>query len=159
LTRWSQRSFASPKNGVPKLPHRVVERFGMSSFVATVPDLMKAAAGDLASIRSRLSAASAAAVSSTTALEPAAADEVSAAISQLFGSYGQEFQALGAEASAFHAEFLSLLNGGAVAYLGTDFANAEQNLRNAVSAPAMLGNGGGAGQTVVAPGAAVADGP
>ncbi len=100
----------------------------MSSFVTAVPDLIEAAAGDLANIRSTLSAASAAAAPSMTALEPAAADEVSAAISELFGSYGQEFQAVGAQASAFHAEFVSLLNGGAAAYLGTDVANAERAL-------------------------------
>ncbi len=117
----------------------------MSSLVTAVPDLIEAAAGDLANIRSTLSAASAAAAPSMTALEPAAADEVSAAITRLFGSYGKEFQALGAQASAFHAEFASLLNGGAVAYLGTDVANAEQNLRTAVNAPAMLGNGTGLG--------------
>lgn len=36
----------------------------------------------------------------------AAADEVSAAIAELFGAHGQEFQALSAQASAFHDRFV-----------------------------------------------------
>jgi hypothetical protein len=38
---------------------------------------------------------------------PAAADEVSAAITRLFGTYAQQFQALSARMAAFHARFCS----------------------------------------------------
>nr|WP_304486959.1 PE family protein [Mycobacterium tuberculosis] len=86
------------------------------SFLLVEPDLVTAAAANLAGIRSALSEAAAAASTPTTALASAGADEVSAAVSRLFGAYGQQFQALNARAATFHAEFVSLLNGGAAAY-------------------------------------------
>jgi hypothetical protein len=64
----------------------------------------------------------------------AGADEVSAAIAQMFGAYGQEFQAFNAQAAAFHNEFVNLLNGSGAAYLSTEMANAQRNLLNAASA-------------------------
>ncbi|MCV7377097.1 PE family protein [Mycobacterium alsense] len=106
------------------------------SFVVTEPELVTVAAENLAGIRSSLGEATAAAAAPTTGVAAAAADEVSAAISQLFGTYGREFQAAAARAAAFHDEFVSLLNGGAAAYLGTEIANAQQGLLNAVTAPA-----------------------
>lgn len=114
------------------------------SFVIT-PELVSTAAGQLSSINSALGEAAAAASAPTTTVATAAADEVSAAISQLFGTYGREFQAVNAQAAAFHAEFVRLLNGGAAAYLGTEIANAEQNLVNAINAPArtLFGPAGG----------------
>ena len=51
---------------------------------------------------------------------PAGADEVSAAIAALFGSYAQEYQALSAQATAFHNEFAQLLAQG-----GSQYASAE----------------------------------
>lgn len=107
------------------------------SFVVTTPEIVTTAAGSLATIGSTLEDATAAAAGSTTGVAAAAADEVSLAISQLFGSYGQEFQAISAQAAAFHTEFTSLLNGSAAAYLGAEIANAGQNLANTVSAPAQ----------------------
>ena len=105
------------------------------SFVSAVPELVAAAGGDLAGIRSALSEATAAAAGPTTGALAAGADEVSAAISQMFGAYGQEFQALSARAAAFHDEFVGLMNSGAAAYLSTEGANAEQILLNGMSAP------------------------
>ena len=98
------------------------------SFMVATPELLTSAAGELSSIAGTLEGATAAAVSPTTGLAAAAGDEVSAAISQLFGTYGQEFQAISARGAAFHAEFVRLLNGSTAAYLGTDIANAAQNL-------------------------------
>jgi hypothetical protein len=109
------------------------------SFVVTTPDSVTAAAGNLAGIGSTLEAATAAAASPTTSVATAAADEVSIAISQLFGGYGQEFQTVSAQAAAFHNEFVNLLDGAAAAYLSTDIANAGQNLRNVVNAPVAPG--------------------
>ena len=115
------------------------------SFVVTAPETVTAAAENLAGVRSSLSEATAVAAAPTTGVATAAADEVSVAISRLFGAYGQEFQALSAQAAAFHDEFVSLLNGGAAAYLSTEIANAEQSLLTAVNAPAQtlgqLGSG------------------
>ncbi|MGO9380754.1 MAG: PE family protein [Mycobacterium sp.] len=112
------------------------------SFVTIAPEYVEAAAQDLAGIGSSLSEATSAAAAPTIGLAPAAADEVSAAIAALFGDHGQQFQALAARASAFHEQFVGLLNSGAGAYLSTEAANAEQTL--AASAPSFGGGAAGA---------------
>lgn len=43
------------------------------------------------------------------------ADEVSAAISGLFGQYGSDYQALAAQSAAFHAQFVTALQNNALA--------------------------------------------
>jgi hypothetical protein len=95
------------------------------SFVAVVPELVGQAAGQLENIGSALSAANAAAAPTTTGVVAAAGDEVSAAIASLFSSHAQEFQALNAQAAAFHTQFTNLLNAGAGSYLGTEIASAQ----------------------------------
>jgi PE family len=105
----------------------------MSSLVAD-PELIETAAQDLVGIRAALGEATASASVHMTGVATAAADEVSTAIATVFGKYGQEFQAVGAQASAFHDEFVNLLKGGAGAYLSTEIANAEQNLLPALNA-------------------------
>jgi PE family len=116
----------------------VLEESGMS-FVIAMPEFVTAAAGDLANIGSALGEANAAAALPTTSVLAAAEDEVSTGIAQMFGTYAQQFQSLSAQAASFHNEFVSLLNGGAAAYLGTEAANAGQTLQNAVNAPAITG--------------------
>lgn len=101
------------------------------SFVVAAPEEVAAAAGNLASIGSTLREVTAAAAGQTTAITTAAADDVSLAISEMFGTYGQQFQALSAEAASFHNGFVSLLNGGAAAYLGAEIANAQQTMNTA----------------------------
>ena len=101
------------------------------SYVIAAPDLVQSAAQNLAGIRASLSEAAAAVAGPTTGVVPAAADEVSAAISALFGNFGQDFQLLSAQAQAFHAQFVGLMNAGAGAYLNTEIANAEQAAANA----------------------------
>jgi PE family len=98
------------------------------SFVITAPEMVTAAAANLAGIGSTLGEATAAAAGPTTSVAAAAADEVSTALSQLFGTYGHQFQALSARAAAFHTEFVNLMNSGATAYLTTEIANAQQAL-------------------------------
>jgi PE family len=110
------------------------------SFVVAAPETMGAVAGDLAGIGSTLREATAAAAGQTTAITSAAADDVSLALSELFGAYGQQFQMLSAEAAAFHNEFVSVLNGGAAAYLSTEIA-AQQAMTSAnVAANSALGS-------------------
>jgi hypothetical protein len=109
------------------------------SFVSTTPQVVAEAAGNLAGIGSSLTEATAAAAGATTSVAAAGADEVSLAISQLFGGYGQQFQTLSAQAAAFQAEFVRLLDGGAAAYLATEVANAQQVLLGAVNPPASWG--------------------
>lgn len=121
------------------------------SFVVTAPEVMASAAENLAGIGSTLGEASAAALAPTTGVAAAAADEVSVAVSEVFRRVGREFQALGAQAVAFQDEFVSLLNGGAAAYLATEIANVESGLLNAVNAPsaaAALVPGGAYGQLI-----------
>ncbi len=85
---------------------------------------MTSAATDLATIGSNLSAAHTAAATQTTGVLDAAEDEVSAAIAAVFSSHGQQFQALGAQAAAFHEQFMQLLNAGAGQYSSAEAANA-----------------------------------
>jgi PE family len=111
------------------------------SFVNVVPDLVGTAAGSLAEIGSAISAANAAAATPTTGLVAMASDEVSAAVTAVFAAHAQAYQSLGAQAAAFHAEFVRTLSGGAGAYASTELANAQQVALNAVNAPvaALLG--------------------
>jgi len=125
------------------------------SFVSVVPDIVTAAAGNLAEIGSAVSAANAAAATPTTGLVAMANDEVSAAVTAVFSSHAQAYQNLGAQAAAFHDQFVRTLSGGAGAYVATELANAQQNLLNAVNAPAaaLLGQpspGAGSVATAVA---------
>lgn len=76
------------------------------SFVIAAPEVIAAAATDLASLESSISAANAAAAANTTALLAAGADEVSTAVAALFGAHGQAYQALSAQAQAFHTRFI-----------------------------------------------------
>lgn len=96
------------------------------SFVVTAPEAVSAAAGDLAAIGSTLHRAAATAASPTTGIAAAAADEVSIAISQLFGRYGQEFQTVSNQMAALHTEFIQTLHRSAEAYFGTEITAAAQ---------------------------------
>ncbi|MCV7381528.1 hypothetical protein BST11_21320 [Mycobacterium alsense] len=111
------------------------------SFVTASPDLLESAAANLAGIRSSLADAAAMAASPTTGIATAAQDEVSVAIAAMFGDVGQQFQALNAQAQAFHQQFVSMMNAGAGAYASAEAANAAQ---------AALGGGalGGLGQSL-----------
>ncbi|HTQ15924.1 PE family protein, partial [Mycobacterium sp.] len=117
------------------------------SLLVVAPELVESAAADLASIRSALNSAHAAAAAPTTGLMAAGADEVSTAIAALFAGHGQEFQALSAQASSFHQQFVQSLTSGAGSYLATEAASAsplqaaEQDLLGMVNAPtqALLG--------------------
>ncbi|MBC9063177.1 PE family protein, partial [Mycobacterium tuberculosis variant africanum] len=92
------------------------------SFVIAAPEVIAAAATDLASLESSIAAANAAAAANTTALMAAGADEVSTAIAALFGAHGQAYQALSAQAQAFHAQFTQALTSGGGAYAAAEAA-------------------------------------
>jgi hypothetical protein len=95
------------------------------SFAFIAPEFVHAAASDLASLGSTIGEANRAAAASTIAVAPAALDEVSTAIAALFSSHAGEFHALGAQAAAFHAQFVQALFGSAGAYGATEAANAS----------------------------------
>ncbi|MCV7078581.1 PE family protein, partial [Mycobacterium szulgai] len=128
------------------------------SYVFALPDVISAAATDLANIGSTLSAANTAAVFPTTNVLAAGADEVSAAAAAVFGAHALNYQALSAQATAFHRQFVQALQAGTAAYAGAEAVNAaatanpwqifQQNLLNAINAPfeaalqrPLIGNG------------------
>ncbi|WP_139837165.1 PE family protein [Mycobacterium szulgai] len=93
------------------------------SFVVTTPEWMQSAAQELTAIRSALIDAATSAAAPTVSVAPAGADEVSGALAAMFGNLGQEYQAVSAQAQAFHAEFVKVLDASAQVYLGTETAN------------------------------------
>src|ERR1700751_1332719 len=103
----------------------------MSSLIAA-PELITTAATDLANIGSTLNAAHAAAATRTTGMLAAAEDEGSAAIAALFSAHGQGFQALSAQAAAFHDQFVQALTAGAGSYASAEAANAAAFTANPV---------------------------
>jgi hypothetical protein len=119
------------------------------SLLMAVPEGLGTAATDLAGLGSTISSANAAAAARTTGVLAAAEDEVSAAIAAVFSAHGQGFQALGAQAAAFHDQFVQALTAGARSYVSAEAANVaafmanpaqtiEQNLLNVMNAPKSL---------------------
>jgi hypothetical protein len=106
------------------------------SFLTVAPQQVEAAARDLADIRSLVEEASSSAAGPTTAVLPAAADEISAAMSAMFDKFGQDFQWLGARAQALHAEFVKVVNAAAGAYAVTEAASAERTAATAINGSA-----------------------
>jgi hypothetical protein len=94
------------------------------SFVSIVPEMLSAAAGNLQSIGSAVSARNAAALAPTTGLVPAAADEVSALTAMQFATHAQMYQTVSAQATAMHQMFVSFLAASAGSYATTEAANA-----------------------------------
>ncbi|MGO9154860.1 PE family protein [Mycobacterium sp.] len=94
------------------------------TYVITEPQIMAAVAADVEGIGSAIGAANAAAAGPTSGLLAPAADEVSTAITKLFGAYGQEYQAVVKHAAAFHNEFARTLAAAGNAYANAEGANA-----------------------------------
>ncbi len=93
------------------------------SFVVTAPPVLASAASDLGGIASMISEANAMAAVRTTALAPAAADEVSAAIAALFSSYARDYQTLSVQVTAFHVQFAQTLTNAGQLYAVVDVGN------------------------------------
>ena len=94
------------------------------SYVMAAPEMMAAAAADVAAIGSTLRAAHLAAAAPTVAVLPAAADEVSASVAQVFSQAAQGFQGLVGKASAFGEHFAQQLTSGGGAYAAAEAVNA-----------------------------------
>jgi hypothetical protein len=94
------------------------------AYVIAAPEMMTAAASDLATIGSDVNAAHMVAAAPTVALVPAAADEVSAGIAQVFSQHAQRYQSLAGQAAVFHEQFVQHLTAGAHSYAATEAANA-----------------------------------
>ncbi|MHA7650362.1 PE domain-containing protein [Mycobacterium sp. ML4] len=95
------------------------------SFVTTAPGLLTTAATDLAQIGEALRVGSLGAFVPTTELAAAAADEVSSAITALFGTHGLQYQAAAARAASYYDRFLQDLGIAATSYSGAEAASAD----------------------------------
>ena len=93
------------------------------SGLITQTEMISTAAADVGEINSTIGAAKSAAAGPTTGVVAAAADEVSAAVAKLFGSYAQDYQAILKQASVFHEEFAAALASAAHAYSAAEAAN------------------------------------
>ncbi|CKT36516.1 pe_pgrs 33 [Mycobacterium tuberculosis] len=87
------------------------------SFLIASPEALAATATYLTGIGSAISAANAVAAAPTTEILAAGTDEVSTAISALFGAHAQAYQALSAHVAAFHDQFVHTLTAGAGSYM------------------------------------------
>ena len=106
------------------------------AYVSTAPAAIAAAASQLEGIGNSFAAESAAAATPTTAIAPAASDEVSALQAGTFSTYGQLYQTVSADAQAIHQQFVNLLQSSSNSYQGTETANAAQAAANSASSGA-----------------------
>jgi hypothetical protein len=93
------------------------------SYVTTAPAAISAAATQLEGVGTSFATESSAAAGSTTAISPAAADEVSILQSGAFSTYGQLYQTVSAQAQAIHQQFVNLLQSSSGSYQETEGAN------------------------------------
>ncbi|GAB3024904.1 PE family protein [Mycobacterium bourgelatii] len=93
------------------------------SLVIATPELMAEAATHLEAIGSALDEAHLTAAGPTGTVAPAAADEVSVGIAQLFSGFGQEYQVLARQTAQFHEDFVQHLNASAGMYAGAEAIN------------------------------------
>jgi hypothetical protein len=103
------------------------------SYVTTAPAALSAAATQLEGVGTSFATESSAAATSTTAISPAAADEVSILQSGVFSSYGQLYQTVSAQAQAIHQQFVNTLQQSSTSYQETEGANQAGAAANALS--------------------------
>jgi PE family protein len=96
----------------------------LMSFVTTQPEALASAAAELDSIGAAMEAGDASVATPTTAILPAAADQVSALTAAQFSAQGQLYQAVSAQALAIHEMFVTALSTSAATYAATEVANA-----------------------------------
>ncbi len=110
------------------------------SYVTTAPAAISAAATQLEGVGNSFAAESAGAATPTTAISPAAADEVSILQSGVFSTYGQLYQTVSAQAQAVHQQFVNTLQQSSGSYQETEGANqvgaAASSLANSGSSAA-----------------------
>jgi PPE-repeat protein len=123
------------------------------SFVTTQPEALDYAATKLEGIGTSLAAQNTAATASTTAVAPAAADEVSALQATQFTAYGNLYQQLSAEATAIHQAFVQMLGTTADSYGATEAANSASTGAAGLGGFSILGQLTQFGQFGVIPGA------
>lgn len=98
-------------------------------YVVASPDLMTAAATNLAEIGSAISTANGAAALPTVEVVAAAADEVSTQIAALFGAHARSYQTLSTQAAAFHSRFVQALTTAAASYASVEGPPTRRHFR------------------------------
>jgi hypothetical protein len=93
------------------------------SFVTTLPEQLAAAAAKLEGIGSSMAGQNAAAAAPTTAIAPAAGDQVSALQATQFTAFGNLYQSISAQAQAIHQQLVNALGANAGSYGDTEAAN------------------------------------
>lgn len=93
------------------------------SFVITHPEALAAAASHLNGVGSGMAAQNIAAAAATTALLPAAADEVSALTATQFNAHAAMYQAASTRAMAIHELFVAMLGASGRTYAATEAIN------------------------------------
>lgn len=101
------------------------------SYVFAQPPALAAAATELSGLGTAIGEAAAAAAAPTTTLMTAAADEVSTAVADFFGGFGQEFQSLSARLGPLYQGLIQNLNSTIDYYLNAEGINTAQ-LRQSV---------------------------
>ena len=103
------------------------------SYVNTAPAAIAAAATQLEGIGNSFATESTGAAAATTAVTPAASDEVSILQSGVFSTYGQLYQTVSAQAQAIHQQFVNLLQQSSGSYQETEGANQAGTAASALS--------------------------
>lgn len=93
------------------------------SFLTTIPEELLAAASQLGAITSSLTAQNAGVAAPTTAIAPAASDQVSALQAGIFSAYGTLYQQIAAEAQTIQEQFVNTLGLSSGTYSQTEAAN------------------------------------
>jgi hypothetical protein len=115
-------------------------------------ELMAAAAGNLAAIRSTLGAANKRVAAPTAGVVPAGGDQVSAVIAAMFGVHAQAYQVMGAQAAEFHDKFVQALRTSAGAYANTEASNTSSIQQGLGATPSVSAAPGGAAGPAAHPG-------
>jgi len=110
------------------------------SYVTTAPAAISAAATQLEGVGNSFATESAGAAGSTTAISPAAADEVSILQSGVFSTYGQLYQTVSAQAQAVHQQFVNTLTQSSGSYQETEGANQAGAAANSLANSASSGS-------------------
>jgi hypothetical protein len=104
--------------------------------VLVVPGAIEAAATDVSAVGSTLNAAHLSAAIPTSAVIPAAADEVSTSIANLFSQHAANYQALAGKAETYLGQFVQHLKTSASSFSAAEAANGASLLHSSASAAA-----------------------
>jgi hypothetical protein len=108
------------------------KRHQKENSMEVIPGGLASAAKDIGNIGTMLEEAHSAAALPTSSILPAAADEVSAAITSLFNNHSTIYQEVAAQGLAFHSQFTQLLTAAGIAYKETEQAT-QRALHNSIT--------------------------